>query len=68
MTREEEVFATNFARFINEANVVEIAEMMQRTRRDIGQNANAKIQFLDLAFDMIIFSDDMEIMGYMDDM
>ncbi len=55
MTREEETFATNFARFINEANVVEIAEMMQRTRRDIGQNANAKIQFFNLALDMIIF-------------
>ncbi len=55
MTRDEEAFATNFARFINERNVVEIAEMLQRTRRDIGQNANAKIQFFNLALDMIIY-------------
>jgi DNA polymerase-3 subunit delta' len=55
MTRDEEAFATNFARFINERNVVEMAEMLQRTRRDIAQNANAKIQFFNLALDMIIF-------------
>ncbi|MBM6991843.1 MAG: DNA polymerase III subunit delta [Prevotella sp.] len=55
MTREEEDFAQNFARFVNERNVVEIAEMMQRTIRDIGQNANAKIQFFNLATDMIIY-------------
>lgn len=55
MTREEENFAQNFARFINERNVVEIAEMLQRTIRDITQNANAKIQFFNLATDMIIY-------------
>ena len=55
MTREEEQFAQNFARFINERNVVEISEMLQRTIRDIGQNANAKIQFFNLATDMIIY-------------
>ncbi len=55
MTREEEEFARKFARFINERNVVEIAEILQRTIRDIGQNANAKIQFFNLATDMIIF-------------
>lgn len=55
MTREEEDFARNFARFINERNVVEMAELMQRTIRDIGQNANAKIQFFNLATDMIIY-------------
>ncbi len=55
MTREEEDFASNFARFINERNVVEIAEMLQRTMRDIAQNANAKIQFFNLATDMIIY-------------
>lgn len=55
MTRAEEDFAQNFARFINERNVVEISEMMQRTIRDITQNANAKIQFFNLAMDMIIY-------------
>lgn len=54
MTRGEETFAQNFARFVNERNVVEMAEKIQRTIRDIGQNANAKIQFFNLATDMII--------------
>ncbi|MDT3386392.1 MAG: DNA polymerase III subunit delta [Bacteroidota bacterium] len=55
MTHEEEDFANKFARFINERNVVDIADMLQRTIRDIAQNANAKIQFFNLALDMIIF-------------
>lgn len=54
MTRGEESFAQNFARFVNERNVVEMAEKIQRTIRDIGQNANAKIQFFNLTTDMII--------------
>ena len=48
MTLEEENFAKNFARFINEANVIEINELFQRANRDIGQNANAKIVFYDI--------------------
>ncbi|MGI6242885.1 MAG: ATP-binding protein [Prevotella sp.] len=55
MSREEENFAKNFARFINERNVVDTTEMLQRTLRDITQNANAKIQFFCLATDMIIY-------------
>ena len=54
MTQEEEKFSQHFARFINERNVVEMADMLQRTHRDIGQNANAKIQFFNLALNMII--------------
>ena len=54
MTAEEEDFSKNFARFINEANVVEIAELMDMARADIGQNANAKIVFFDLALQMIV--------------
>lgn len=54
MTQEEETFSQHFGRFINERNVVEIAEQLQRTQRDIGQNANAKIQFFNLALNMII--------------
>lgn len=54
MTQEEEKFSQHFARFINERNVVEMAEMLQRTHRDIGQNANAKIQFFNLVLNMII--------------
>lgn len=55
MTSKEESFCTNFARFINERNVVEMADKLQLTIRDIGQNANAKIQFFNLALSMIIY-------------
>lgn len=54
MTQEEETFSQHFGRFINERNVVEMAELLQRTHRDIGQNANPKIQFFNLALNMII--------------
>ncbi len=54
MTLEEENFAKNFARFINEANVIEINELFQRAYRDIGQNANAKIVFYDIALKLIV--------------
>ena len=54
MTQEEEAFARNFARFVNEANVMEISELLQRCQRDIAQNANAKIVFFDLALKMIV--------------
>ncbi len=54
MTQEEENFARNFARFINEANVIEINDLLALARRDIGQNANAKIVFFDLALQMIV--------------
>ncbi len=54
MTQEEENFSKNFARFINEANVLSINELLQRALRDISQNANGKIVFFDMALKMII--------------
>lgn len=54
MTQEEEDFAKNFARFIHEGNVIEINELMALAYRDIGQNANAKVVFYDLALKMIV--------------
>ena len=54
MTQEEEKFAKNFARFINEANVLPINSLLQRALRDISQNANGKIVFFDLALKMIL--------------
>ena len=54
MTQDEEEFATKFARYINEANVIPISEMANRALRDIGQNANAKIVFFDFALQMIM--------------
>ena len=54
LTQDEENFARNFSRFINEANVIEMMELFERTRRDIGQNANARIEFFDLAMQVIV--------------
>jgi DNA polymerase-3 subunit delta' len=54
MTQREEDFARNFARFINEANILPITDLINKAIRDIGQNANAKIVFFDLALKMIV--------------
>jgi DNA polymerase-3 subunit delta' len=54
MTQNEEDFARNFARFINEANVLPITDLATRCIRESGQNANAKIVFFDMALQMII--------------
>ena len=54
MTQREEDFARNFARFINEKNVVEMNELFTRVNRDIGQNANAKIEFFDMALKVVM--------------
>lgn len=54
LTMEEENFAKNFSRFINEANIIEINELLELAYRDIHQNANAKIVFYDLALKMIL--------------
>jgi len=53
-TKEEEDFARNFAKYINEVNVVEIEELFERAHRDIGQNASAKIEFFDISLQMIL--------------
>lgn len=55
MTKEEEDFAKNFARFINERNVLQMQKRLQLMMRDIGQNANGKIQFFNMALEMIIY-------------
>ena len=54
MTQREEDFARNFARFINEANILPISDLANRAIRDIGQNANGKIVFFDFALQMIV--------------
>lgn len=55
MTAQEKGFSKNFARFINEGNVIDAYELFDKCRRDIRQNANAKIVFFDLALNMITF-------------
>ena len=54
MTQKEEDFARNFARFVNENNILPINDMTNLAIRDIGQNANAKIVFFDFALQMIV--------------
>ena len=55
MTEEEEGFAQKFSPFINENNIIGMYELFQRVIRDIGQNANPKIQFFDLTMKMAVF-------------
>ena len=54
MTQEEDNFAKNFARFINEANILQLYDLTNLAIRDIGQNANAKIVFYDFALRIIV--------------
>ena len=54
MTQEEEDFAKNFARFINEANILQLYDLTNLAIRDIGQNANAKIVFFDFTLRIIV--------------
>ena len=52
LTDREEQFVKNFAPFVNENNILGIYDLINLAIRDIGQNANAKIVFFDLALQM----------------
>ena len=54
MTDEETAFASRFARFINERNVVEFMREMSQAQRDTEQNVNTKTVFFDFALKAII--------------
>ena len=54
MTQEEENFAKNFARFINVANIIDISNLFEESKRFISQNANPKIVFFDMALKIIV--------------
>ena len=54
MTRQEEDFAKNFARFVNERNILPISDLTNSAMRAIGQNTNSKIVFFDLSLQMIV--------------
>ena len=51
---EEAAFSHNFARFINERNVIPIADELGKAETDIAQNVNARMVFFDLALKMIV--------------
>jgi len=50
----EKDFAGKFAPFIHSDNIVELMNAFDKAHRDIGRNANAKILFLDLSFEVFI--------------
>ena len=54
LTSQEEAFTANFARFVNENNILQINELANKAIRDISQNANGKIVFFDMALQMIV--------------
>lgn len=54
MTRDESDFSVNFARFINERNVIGIMEELSSAQKDIEQNTNSKMVFFDFALKMIV--------------
>lgn len=51
---DEAAFSRNFARFINERNVIPITEELTTAERDIAQNVNARMVFFDLTLKMIV--------------
>jgi DNA polymerase-3 subunit delta' len=53
MTREEEAFATNFAKFINTDNASAMTKIFNDAYYHIERNANSKIIFTDLAFEVM---------------
>lgn len=54
MTDAEEAFARNFARFVNERNVIAINDELEKCQREIGQNVTSRIVMFDLALNMIM--------------
>lgn len=55
LNQAERAFVAKFFPFINEKNVEDLIAMMDRSRRDIAANANAKIVFFDLAVRTIMY-------------
>lgn len=54
LNRDEAAFSVNFARFINERNVLRLVDEMNRAETDIAGNANAKIVLFDMTIKVIL--------------
>ena len=54
LTAQEGDFAKNFARFVNERNVIKIMDELSDAQQDIEQNVNPRIVFFDFALKMIV--------------
>lgn len=50
---DEKKFNTGFAPFVNSANLVQIAELLEEGARQIERNGNASLIFLDISFKMV---------------
>jgi DNA polymerase-3 subunit delta' len=54
MDEMEQNFATRFAPYVNESNIINIADELAEAERHIVQNTNPKMVFFDLALKMIV--------------
>ena len=54
MTTAESEFSVNFARFVNERNVIPIMEELSLCQSDIEHNVNPRMVFFDFALKMIV--------------
>ena len=54
LSQREADFSHNFARFVNERNVMGIMNELSLAQRDIAQNVSARMVFFDLAIKMIM--------------
>ncbi|GAB1416218.1 DNA polymerase III subunit delta [Paludibacter sp.] len=54
LSQDENSFATNFSRFINERNVEDLITEFSLAERHIEQNVNAKMVFFDLVLKIIV--------------
>lgn len=54
MTTDEQNFATRFAPFVNERNVMGIMDELSEAQQHIEQNVNAKMVFFDFSLKMIV--------------
>lgn len=54
LNRDEAAFSVKFARFINERNVMQLVDVLNRAQIDIAGNANAKIVLFDMTIKVIL--------------
>lgn len=54
LTTEQEAFSRNFARFVNERNIISFTDELQRAETDIVQNVNPRMVFFGLALQIIV--------------
>lgn len=54
MTSDEQKFATRFAPFVNERNIMGIMDELSEAEQHIEQNVNAKMVFFDFSLKMIV--------------